>query len=175
MKKEIALLIETWNVRPPALAPINDAVLTPDNERDLLYLYGRLLPALVDAMPGIIAFNGPTDAIPSTRLLVQGVSLQGSDADQTTEPAPAPNTRIPWEIQKTDDTAATTDQTVGIVGTSETVPANVTEIVQPAGRAKAPAIDQRIAALRKARAAKIKKQNDALREVPQETVPDAQV
>jgi hypothetical protein len=175
MKKEIANLIETWAARPAALAPINDAVLTPDNERDLLYLYSRLLPALVDAMPGIIALNDPTDATQPTRPLVPGVSLQGSDVGQVTEPAPAPSTRIPTEIQKTDGTAATTDPIVGTVGKSEALPAIVTEIVQPAVPAKVPAIDKRIEALRKARAAKIKKQNDALREVPQEIVPNAPV
>jgi hypothetical protein len=53
-----ANLIETRNVQLPALAPINDAVLTPDNERDLLHIYGRLLPALVGSMPAIITGAG---------------------------------------------------------------------------------------------------------------------
>ena len=79
LNKNIDHLIETWAARPPALAPINDAVLTPDNERDLLYLYGRLYRPSSRPCRALSPLNGPTDAIHPTRPLVQGVSLQGSD------------------------------------------------------------------------------------------------
>ena len=65
MNQKIQTLITTWNERPPRVEP--------DNESDLVYLFGKLLPALVEAMPEISSLPSlqepqpeaePTSALP---------------------------------------------------------------------------------------------------------------
>ena len=55
MNQEIQKLIDAWSDLP--------ARVEPDNESDLVYLFGKLLPALVGAMPVIQQMNQETKIV----------------------------------------------------------------------------------------------------------------